>query len=60
MKTRNILYRLLTLGIILSFISCKPDYKKEFADKFNKVDSLYNKYDSASPGCVIGIVYKGD
>jgi CubicO group peptidase (beta-lactamase class C family) len=60
MKTKNVLNRLLTVGIILTFISCKPDYKKEFADKFNKVDSIFSKYDSLSPGCVIGIVYKGD
>lgn len=60
MKTKKVLFRLFTLGIISFLISCKPDYKKEFADKFNKVDSLYIKYDSLSPGCVIGIVYKGD
>lgn len=60
MKTKDVLFRLLTVGIVLSLISCKPDYKKEFADKFNKVDSIFIKYDSLSPGCAIGIVYKGD
>jgi CubicO group peptidase (beta-lactamase class C family) len=60
MQTKNILNRLLTVLVAFSLISCKPDYKKEFADKFNKVDSIFNKYDSLSPGCAIGIVYKGD
>lgn len=60
MKIKNVQYSLLTIGIVLTFISCKPDYKKEFADKFNKVDSIFIKYDSLSPGCAIGIVYKGN
>jgi CubicO group peptidase (beta-lactamase class C family) len=60
MKTRIILYQMLSVGVFLSLISCKPDYKKKFADKFNKVDSIFIKYDSVSPGCAIGIVYKGD
>lgn len=60
MKIKSVLYRLLTVWMVLCLISCKSDYKKEFADKLNKVDSIFIKYDSLSPGCAIGIVFKGD
>jgi CubicO group peptidase (beta-lactamase class C family) len=51
---------LLSLVIGLLFAKCTTDYKKEYADKFIKVDSLFHEYDSKSPCCAIGIVYKGD
>jgi CubicO group peptidase (beta-lactamase class C family) len=45
--------------IIILLTTCNRDQNEKFSDKFKAVDSLFAKYDSASPGCAIGIVYHG-
>ncbi len=58
---RNKYYFVITITLItiILFTTCNHDQNKKFSEKFKAVDSLFAKYDSASPGCAIGIVYHG-
>ena len=49
-----------TILTLLFFEACKRGENGRFTNKFKEVDSLFANYDSASPGCTIGIVYQGD
>ncbi len=47
----------LILSLILT--GCNSYQKDQYQDKLNKVDALCIDYDSTTPGCALGIVYKG-
>lgn len=59
-RNRYYFIAIVSLLTILFFTACNHERNKSFADKFKEVDSLFTNYDSTSPGCAIGIVYKGD
>jgi CubicO group peptidase (beta-lactamase class C family) len=62
MNNQSPYYWPLFFGIVLFLGSCKQENQNhiDFTEKFAKVDSIFVEYDSVSPGCVIGIVYKGE
>jgi CubicO group peptidase (beta-lactamase class C family) len=59
---RNKYYTIIigSIWTIIFLTSCQVESNKHLTDKFDKVDSLFAKYNSTTPGCVIGIIYKGN
>jgi len=49
-----------SIWTIIFLTYCHSERNKNLTNKFDKVDSLFVKFNSTSPGCVIGIIYKGD